>query len=306
MTPLLYDLYDAGSYGSAFDDITSGNNDLTGSNGGAFPATSGYDAATGIGSPLAAGLTCSSVSSVSAGYTGAHCHRQRAGPRARQHRLRVCRRHGGLGHCHFGHGDGASGQWDGHRLGLVRRGRLLAHRVVHVRVTPGAAVTAGFAVTPGFPTPRHHLVVDHHPRLLAGRLRRWHLHLWLGAVLRLHRFSRRSSGRSWESCRRQIVGGIGSTPLTAGSSRSAMPASTAPFPVSVCTLQVRASPTASMPRLWGWCRRLTAGVTSWSPPTAGCSPSVTPSSPEAVRASEGAPGRPSPSCPMPAATATGW
>ena len=51
MTPLLYDLYDAGSYGSAFDDITSGNNDLTGSNGGAFPATSGYDAATGIGGP---------------------------------------------------------------------------------------------------------------------------------------------------------------------------------------------------------------------------------------------------------------
>ena len=61
MTPLLYDLYDAGSYGSAFDDITTGNNDLTGSNGGAYPATSGYDAATGIGSPFAAGLTCSSV-----------------------------------------------------------------------------------------------------------------------------------------------------------------------------------------------------------------------------------------------------
>jgi len=71
MTPLLYDLYHDGSYGSAFDDITSGNNDLTGSNGGAFPATSGYDAATGIGSPLAAGLTCASVGSVSGGYAGA-------------------------------------------------------------------------------------------------------------------------------------------------------------------------------------------------------------------------------------------
>lgn len=71
MTPLLYDLYDEGSYGSAFDDITTGNNDLTGTNGGAYAATSGYDAATGIGSPIAAGLTCPSVTSVSGGYAGA-------------------------------------------------------------------------------------------------------------------------------------------------------------------------------------------------------------------------------------------
>ncbi len=69
-TPLLYNLYSQGSYGSAFNDVTSGNTDLTGSNGGAYPATSGYDAATGIGSPIAPGLTCPLVSSVSAGYTG--------------------------------------------------------------------------------------------------------------------------------------------------------------------------------------------------------------------------------------------
>jgi kumamolisin len=71
-TPLLYSLYAHGSYGSAFDDITSGNTDLTGSNGGAYPATSGYDAATGIGSPIAPGLTCPAVTSVSSGYTGSN------------------------------------------------------------------------------------------------------------------------------------------------------------------------------------------------------------------------------------------
>jgi hypothetical protein len=71
MTPLLYGLYSAGSYGSAFADITSGNTDITGSNGGAFPATTGYDAATGIGTPYAAGLACPSVSAVGAGDAGA-------------------------------------------------------------------------------------------------------------------------------------------------------------------------------------------------------------------------------------------
>jgi len=70
--PLLYNLYSQGSYGSAFADVTSGNTDVTGSNGGAYPATAGYDAATGVGSPIAAGLTCPSVTSVSPGYAGSH------------------------------------------------------------------------------------------------------------------------------------------------------------------------------------------------------------------------------------------
>jgi hypothetical protein len=70
LTPLLYTLYAEGSYGSAFDDVTTGNTDLTGSNGGAYAATSGYDAATGIGTPIAPGLTCASVGSVSTGYAG--------------------------------------------------------------------------------------------------------------------------------------------------------------------------------------------------------------------------------------------
>ncbi|MGP0034284.1 MAG: protease pro-enzyme activation domain-containing protein [Solirubrobacteraceae bacterium] len=48
--PALY--YAAGTaYGSDFNDITSGNNDMTGNTGGRFAATPGYDMATGLGSP---------------------------------------------------------------------------------------------------------------------------------------------------------------------------------------------------------------------------------------------------------------
>ncbi len=53
--PALY--YAAGSaYGSDFSDITSGNNDMTGLQGGLYPAGSGYDMATGLGSPNATAL----------------------------------------------------------------------------------------------------------------------------------------------------------------------------------------------------------------------------------------------------------
>lgn len=41
---------------TAFHDVTSGDNDFTGSNGGRFPALPGYDMATGLGSPDAAVL----------------------------------------------------------------------------------------------------------------------------------------------------------------------------------------------------------------------------------------------------------
>jgi subtilase family serine protease len=47
----------AGSdYAAAFHDIISGNNDFTDSHHGLYPATPGYDMATGLGSPDAAGL----------------------------------------------------------------------------------------------------------------------------------------------------------------------------------------------------------------------------------------------------------
>jgi len=71
-TPALYTLAAEGSYGTALTDITSGDTDMTGSNGGAFGAANGYDAATGLGSPLAAGLSCPEVTSVSPGYSGSH------------------------------------------------------------------------------------------------------------------------------------------------------------------------------------------------------------------------------------------
>jgi hypothetical protein len=46
----------ASAYGTDFNDITSGNNDMTGLNGGLYPAGAGYDMATGLGSPSATAL----------------------------------------------------------------------------------------------------------------------------------------------------------------------------------------------------------------------------------------------------------
>jgi subtilase family serine protease len=70
LNPMLYALYREGTYGTAFTDITQGNNDLTGANGGNYRALPGYDAATGIGSPLATGLSCPEITSVSPGASG--------------------------------------------------------------------------------------------------------------------------------------------------------------------------------------------------------------------------------------------
>jgi hypothetical protein len=52
------DLYKvAGSeYSSSFYDVTSGNNDYTGTNGGKFPAGTGYDMASGLGAPNGSAL----------------------------------------------------------------------------------------------------------------------------------------------------------------------------------------------------------------------------------------------------------
>jgi subtilase family serine protease len=46
----------ATAYASDFNDVTSGNNDLTGNNGSQFMAAVGYDMATGLGTPNAAAL----------------------------------------------------------------------------------------------------------------------------------------------------------------------------------------------------------------------------------------------------------
>lgn len=51
--PLLYNAA-AGAFSSDFNDITSGNNNLSGS--GLYPAGSGYDMASGLGTPIGSGL----------------------------------------------------------------------------------------------------------------------------------------------------------------------------------------------------------------------------------------------------------
>ena len=42
---------------SDFNDVTAGNNDFVGTNGGQYPAKSGYDLATGLGTPVVSNLT---------------------------------------------------------------------------------------------------------------------------------------------------------------------------------------------------------------------------------------------------------
>jgi hypothetical protein len=49
----------AAAYTSNFNDITIGNNDVLGSNGGLYPAGAGYDMASGLGSPNATALAAS-------------------------------------------------------------------------------------------------------------------------------------------------------------------------------------------------------------------------------------------------------
>ena len=73
LAPMLYRAASQGLYGSGLSDITSGNNDLTGTYGGAYyPATTGYDAATGLGSPVAGGLSCAEITSVTSGSSGSN------------------------------------------------------------------------------------------------------------------------------------------------------------------------------------------------------------------------------------------
>ncbi|MDQ1427329.1 MAG: hypothetical protein QOK39_805, partial [Acidimicrobiaceae bacterium] len=54
LNPALYNLAATGT--RSVTDITSGNNDYGGANGGAYPATPGYDMASGLGTPMVATL----------------------------------------------------------------------------------------------------------------------------------------------------------------------------------------------------------------------------------------------------------
>ncbi|MDQ6774894.1 MAG: protease pro-enzyme activation domain-containing protein [Actinomycetota bacterium] len=51
--PALYRVAGGPQYASAFNDVTAGNNDFTGTNGGRFAAGPGYDMASGLGTPIA-------------------------------------------------------------------------------------------------------------------------------------------------------------------------------------------------------------------------------------------------------------
>ncbi len=62
--PTYYALALNGGYSGGLNDIVSGNNDFTGTNGGQFAAGVGYDLASGLGSVNAAGVGCTMVQSV--------------------------------------------------------------------------------------------------------------------------------------------------------------------------------------------------------------------------------------------------
>ena len=62
--PALYRVAGGSNYASYFNDVTAGNNDFTGTNGGAFAAGPGYDMGSGLGTPIAstlAGALCETV-----------------------------------------------------------------------------------------------------------------------------------------------------------------------------------------------------------------------------------------------------
>jgi putative cell wall-binding protein len=62
--PVYYALAASGAYSGGLHDIVSGDNDLTGTNGGQFTAGPGYDLASGLGSVNAGGVACTMVQSV--------------------------------------------------------------------------------------------------------------------------------------------------------------------------------------------------------------------------------------------------
>ena len=57
LNPKLYTIAARAAHGSAFHDVTSGNNDVGSVNGGLFPAGTGYDMATGLGTPIGSGTS---------------------------------------------------------------------------------------------------------------------------------------------------------------------------------------------------------------------------------------------------------
>ncbi|HEV7523914.1 MAG TPA: protease pro-enzyme activation domain-containing protein [Acidimicrobiia bacterium] len=65
LAPKLVTLAAGHGYGTALKDVTTGDNDLSRTHGGSFPAATGFDLASGTGVPIAAGWSCPEVESLS-------------------------------------------------------------------------------------------------------------------------------------------------------------------------------------------------------------------------------------------------
>ena len=173
LAPSLYGAASQDIYGSGLTDITSGDNDDTGTYGGAdYPASVGYSPVTGLGSPIASGLSCPEVSAVSAGYGGSQ----------------VAVSGLGLEHATIDFGGSAAQVVSasatsatvvvpsGSGTVLVHASSLLGTGTQATTFTYGSAnASAGADATGGRLSG-----LGLRPRLLACRLRRRHLHLRLG------------------------------------------------------------------------------------------------------------------------------
>jgi hypothetical protein len=69
--PALYRIAGGSSYANAFQDVTTGGNDYTGTNNGLYPAGVDYDMASGLGTPDAAGLAAQLCPSTTTSVPGA-------------------------------------------------------------------------------------------------------------------------------------------------------------------------------------------------------------------------------------------
>ena len=217
--PALY----AADSNANFTDITTGNNDFTGTHGGEFQAGPGYDAASGLGTPVDQNLAialqgangCPSVASVSPN-TGPHsgggaitisgggfAQCERGDVRLRRHRpdrrpvrefhLRDPAQRPGptVRRRHRAELAGDLGHLGGRPLRLRRRPQLRPGlplrrlRRRHLRLRR-RHVLGQHGQPPPQRTRRGHGRHAEHQRLLAGGLRRRHLQLRRREVLRLH------------------------------------------------------------------------------------------------------------------------
>jgi hypothetical protein len=146
----------AQGYAADFNDVTTGNNDFTGTNGGRFAATTGYDPATGLGTPNAAALAGALCAATARLPTPAAQHsivRVPASLRVRGSDTAGARlTFGATGLPPGLHLNASSGQISGRPS---RAGRYTVHLIVHDNEGSTAATT--FAWTVGAPPRVSHL-----------------------------------------------------------------------------------------------------------------------------------------------------